>query len=79
LPTILGLDRPVTGLAGLDAHPRPLTAERLRTLISHPLAEHPEVIACRPTPTIYADRLALAVEDRAGLLWRVHVLTEARQ
>jgi hypothetical protein len=62
-----------------DAHPQPLTAERLRTLIIFSLAEHPEVIECRPASTIYADRIALAVEDRAGLLWRVHVLTEARQ
>lgn len=57
----------------------PLTAERVRDLIVHHLTEHPEVIACRPTTTIYADRLALAVEDRAGQLWRVHVLTEAQR
>jgi hypothetical protein len=62
-----------------DTHAEPLTAERLRTLIICSLAEHPEVISCRPTSTIYADRLALAVEDRAGPLWRVYVLTEARQ
>jgi hypothetical protein len=56
-----------------------LTAERLRTLIIYSLAEHRDVISCRPISTIYADRLALAVENRTRLLWRVHVLTEARQ
>ena len=53
-----------------------MTAARLRELIVLALAEHPDVVACRPVDTIYQDRLALAVEDRAGLLWRVHVLTE---
>lgn len=60
-----------------DGHPRPLTAERLRTLIVHTLTDQPEVTACRPTSTIYTDRLAVAVEDHTGQLWRVHVLTEA--
>jgi hypothetical protein len=61
-----------------DAHPDPLTADRLRSLIVDSLTDRPEVSACRPISTIYADRLALSVEDRAGQLWRVHVLTEAR-
>jgi hypothetical protein len=56
-----------------------LTAERIRSLIVLALAEHPEVVSCRPAPTIYVDRLALSVEDRARQLWRVHVLTEARR
>jgi hypothetical protein len=55
-----------------------LTAERLRTLIIYSLAEHRDVISCRPISTIYADRLALEVEV-AGSHWRVHVLAEARQ
>ena len=59
--------------------PQPLTAERVRDLIARSLASDPEVVACRPAPTIYADRLALSVEDCAGQLWRVHVLTEARR
>jgi hypothetical protein len=29
--------------------------------------------------TIYTDRLAIEVEDRTGLLWRVHMYTEARE
>jgi hypothetical protein len=62
-----------------DAHPQPLTATRLRALIINSLAEHREVAACRPVSTIYSDRLAIEVEDRASLLWRVHVFTEARQ
>lgn len=53
-----------------------MTAEDLRELILLALAEYQSVAACRPVSTIYADRLALAVEDRAGALWRVHVLTE---
>ena len=53
-----------------------MTAARLRELIALALAEHPDIAACRPVDTIYTDRLALAVEDRAGLLWRVHVLGE---
>jgi hypothetical protein len=56
-----------------------LTADRLRSLIADSLTDQPEVTACRPAPTIYADRLALSVEDRTGQLWRVHVLTEARR
>jgi hypothetical protein len=56
-----------------------LTAERLRTLIINSLAERQEVAACRPVSTIYTDRLAIEVEDRAALLWRLHVYTEARQ
>lgn len=64
-----------------DGHPRALTADRLRTLIVHLLTDQPEseVTACKPTTTIYADRLALAVEDRAGQLWRVHVLRKAQR
>jgi hypothetical protein len=62
-----------------DAHPESLTADRLRSLIVHALADQPEVMACRLTSTLYADRLALTVEDHAGQLWRVHVLTEARR
>lgn len=53
-----------------------MTAERLRRLIVLSLAEHSDVVRCRPVETIYSDRLALAIEDRAGALWRVHVLTE---
>jgi hypothetical protein len=56
-----------------------VTGERLRTLIIYSLAEHREVVACRPVSTIYSDRLAIEVEDRAALLWRVHVYTEAWQ
>ena len=62
-----------------DAHAQPLTADRLRSLIADSLTDQPEVTACRPAPTIYADRLALSVEDCTGQLWRVHVLTEARR
>jgi hypothetical protein len=56
-----------------------LTATRLRALIINSLAERREVVACRPVSTIYTDRLAIEVEDRTALLWRVHVFTEARQ
>jgi hypothetical protein len=62
-----------------DAHPQPLTANRLRALIINSLAERQEVATCRPVSTIYSDRLAIEVEDRARLFWRVHVFTEARQ
>jgi hypothetical protein len=61
------------------AHPPSLTAQRLRSLIIYSLAEHREVVSCQPVSTIYTDRLAMEVEDRAGLHWRVHVFTEARQ
>lgn len=54
-----------------------MTAGRIRALIVLVLAEHEEIVSCRPTATIYTDRLALAVEDVDGLLWRVHVLEEA--
>lgn len=53
-----------------------MTAERLRQLLQLALAEHPDITAVRPTNSVYTDRLALAVEDRDGQLWRVHVLTE---
>ena len=53
-----------------------MDAERLRGLIIMALAEHPDIAACKPTNTIYFDRLALAVEDRDGQLWRIHVLRE---
>jgi hypothetical protein len=56
-----------------------LTATQLRALIINSLAERREVVACRPISTIYNDRLAIEVEDRTGLLWRVHMFTEARQ
>ena len=59
-------------------HTEPLTAERIRDLIAHALLDQDDVVACHHAPTIYRDRLALSVEDGAGLLWRVHVLTEAR-
>jgi hypothetical protein len=62
-----------------NTHPEPLTGTRLRALIINSLAERQEVVACRPVSTIYSDRLAIEVEDRARLLWRVHVFTEARQ
>jgi hypothetical protein len=42
------------------------------------MAEHSQVEAVRPTTTIYADRLALSLEDRAGQLWTIHVLREPR-
>jgi hypothetical protein len=58
--------------------PEPLTADQLRDLIAHRLLDQEDVVACRSTHTIYVDRLALSVEDHAGLLWRVHVLTEAQ-
>ena len=58
--------------------PDPLTADRLRDLIARRLLDQEDVVACEPAHTIYVDRLALAVEDRAGRLWRVHVLTEAQ-
>ena len=60
------------------SHSRAMTAERLRDLIARSLLDQEDVAACRAKPTIYADRLALSVEDRTGLVWRVHVLTEAR-
>jgi hypothetical protein len=53
-----------------------VTPERLRALILVTLAEHPDVITCRPTKTVYLDRLAVAVETRDGALWRVHVLKD---
>jgi hypothetical protein len=62
-----------------DTHPQPLTAEWLRALIVFSLSEHRQVVACRSVSTIYSDRLAIEVEDRTGLLWRVHVFAEARQ
>jgi hypothetical protein len=48
-------------------------------LIINWLPERGEVVACRPISTIYSDRLAIEVEDRAGLLWRVHVFAEPRE
>jgi hypothetical protein len=62
-----------------DGHIEPLTAERICSLIVLALAEHPEVVSCRPAATIYIDRLALSVEDHARQLWRIHVLAEARR
>jgi hypothetical protein len=53
-----------------------VTAERLRQLIILALAEHPAIDSCKPVETVWTDRLALAVEDRDGRLWRVHVLRE---
>jgi uncharacterized glyoxalase superfamily protein PhnB len=55
---------------------QPMTADRLRELMWNALAEHRDIVHVRPATTIYSDRLALAVEDRAGHVWRVHVLTE---
>jgi len=60
-------------------HPQPLTATQLRAWIINSLAQRREVAACGPVSTIYTDRLAIEVEDRTGLLWRVHVYTEARE
>lgn len=54
-----------------------MNAERLRDLIVLALAEHPDIAACKPVQTVWTDRLALAIEDRTGQLWRIHVLTEA--
>jgi hypothetical protein len=61
-----------------DSHSQPLTAERVRDLIARSIIDQEDIVACRTTHTVYADRLALSIEDRAGLLWRVHVLKEPR-
>jgi hypothetical protein len=51
-----------------------MNAERLRGLIIMALAEHPDIASCKPVQTVWTDRLALAVTDTDGTLWRVHVL-----
>jgi hypothetical protein len=56
-----------------------VNASRLRELIILALAEHPDVVACRPTATVWSDRVALSVEDREGRLWRIHVLREPKR
>jgi hypothetical protein len=58
---------------------RSMSAERLRELITLSLGEHPEVVAVRPTQTIYMDRTALSIEDAAGLHWRVWISRQPRE
>lgn len=50
---------------------------RIRDMIVRRLADLPEVGTCEPASTIYCDRHALTVADRAGSRWRVHVLSVA--
>jgi hypothetical protein len=53
-----------------------MDAYNLRVIIEHAVIQHPDIASCKPVQTVWTDRLALAVEDRNGQLWRVHVLRE---
>jgi hypothetical protein len=65
--------------AHIDDCVRPLDADQLRGMIAHALREHPDVADVRPAESVWSDRVALAVEDCEGGLWRIHILREARR